>query len=247
MRRKEKFDMKRKILYAVLLLLAVLCVAYVISSWRMVGKHTDKIWLEQCNTMEKLQKMQTEYPNFQVDVLIREDSTLLVLQGEDSLPGQPIDPYFEFLAEHSQSHMWMTMKNLSEQNIGLFMDTLVKLFHLYKADKRQLVVETTEWNLMRIFTISDFYTVYPMEAPNPSDLARTQKDSVITRVSRIANSGCVKAIGIPSKWYGPLHNQFLDMDIEFVTRKSGTSQFGLMLSPVGRIMLDDSRMHIILL
>lgn len=239
--------MKRKISYSVLALLLFICAAYVVSAWRMVGKHNDKIWLAQCNSLERLQQVYSEYPNFQVNVFISQDSTLLVVQDEDSVTGKPIDPFFEFLAEHPQSHLWMDMKNLSGENLSLFMDVLVKLFHQYHADKRQLVVETSVWDLMRVFTVSDFYTVYPMKPPNPSELSRYQKDSIITRVSRIANSGCVRALDIPTKWYGPLHNQYQEIDIEFVTRKHGTSQFGLMLSPLGRIMLNDPRMHIILL
>ena len=230
-----------------LLLLTVVCAAYVISAWRMVGKHRDKIWLGQCNSVERLLQTQSVYPNFQVDVLICQDSTLAVMQGEDSVSAIPIDPFFDFLAEHPQSHLWMDMKNLSEQNLSLFMGTLEKLFHQHNIDKQQLVVETAAWQLMHVFTISGFYPVYPMEAPDPSELSRYQKDSIITRISRIANSGCVKALDIPSKWYGPLHNQYQEMDIEFVTRKPGTSPFGLMLSPLGRIMLNDPRMHIILL
>lgn len=239
--------MKRKIFCSLLGLLLLICAAYVVSSWRMVGKHQGKIWLAECYSLEEVQQMYSEYPNFQVNVFISQDSTLLVVQGEDSVSGKPIDPFFEFLAEHPQSHLWMDMRNLSDENLSLFMDVLVKLFHQYHADKRQLVVETSAWDLMRVFTVSKFYTAYPMKAPNPAELSRNQKDSIITRISRIADSGCVSALDIPSKWYGPLHNQYKEIDIGFVTRKQGTSQLGLMLSPIGRIMLKDPRMHIILL
>ena len=137
---KEGFCMKRKICYSVLLLLTAVCAAYVISAWRMVGKHRDKIWLGQCNSVERLLQTQSVYPNFQMDVLICQDSTLAVMQGEDSVSAIPIDPFFEFLAKHPQSHLWMDMKNLSGENLSLFKKSLLINHNLVRPNAKQKIL-----------------------------------------------------------------------------------------------------------
>lgn len=227
-----------------LLLLAV--VAYLGYAWGQVDKYPDKLWLHRCNSLEKLHEMESRYPNFEVDICLREDGVLDVTHDEDTTFGLKVDPYFGYLSQHPNSHMWMDVKNLDEDNLELFMHSLSALIGKYRVKKEQLIIESSQWQLMRAFTLGNFYTSYYVDAPKPLTLSHEQVDSVVTRLSRIARSGCVSALSFPGWWYGPLRNQFTDTEIEFLSWRHRDTQLEVLLNPVGRMMLKDPRMKVIL-
>lgn len=65
--------MKRKIFWAIVL------AAFAGISWQAlralgeIDKHPGKVWLHRCNSLEKLQEKHAEYPNFEVDLVYRND------------------------------------------------------------------------------------------------------------------------------------------------------------------------------
>lgn len=238
--------MKRRILLLLGALLLLSALGWATYAWISVGSRPDKVGLAACCSVDRLQAQPDRYSCFQLDVRICPDSTLRVLPPSDAATPLAIDPYFQYLSQHPQSHLWMDIKNLDDDNFDLFVQQIQHLLGTYLVDRGQLILQSRRWDLLGWFTRRDVYTSYDVDLPKPSLLTSHQMDSVVTRLSRVVESGCVSALSFPSCWYGALRQQFRTSDIEFLTWRPGTGEYLFMLDPLGHLMLRDPRLRYIL-
>ena len=234
---------KLRFLFVIVLFLLVI---YSLWAWFQVGSRPDKIGLHRCNSLEKLEEKGGGYDLIEVDVCIRENGQMDVTHDEDTTFGLDIVPYFAYLHQHPEKRMWMDIKNLDEENKESFFVCLDSLCRTYEIAHERLIVETPRWDFMRLLAIHDFCTSYYVDAPKPSELTRRQMDSVITRLDRVASSGCVRALSFPGWWYMALRGQYKDRDIAFLTWKHRSIQWEVFLCPEGKMMLADDRVKAIL-
>ena len=234
---------KLRFLFVIVLFLLVI---YSLWAWFQVGSRPDKIGLHRCNSLEKLEEKGGGYDLIEVDVCIRENGLMDVTHDEDTTFGLDIVPYFAYLHLHPEKRMWMVIKNLNEENKESFFVCLDSLCRTYEIAHERLIVETPKWDLMRLLTIHDFCTSYYVDAPKPSELTRRQMDSVITRLDRVASSGCVRALSFPGWWYMALRGQYKERDISFLIWKHRSIQWEVFLCPEGKMMLADDRVKAIL-
>lgn len=237
--------MRKKIIIfaAIWVLLVLVYMGYV---WSMVDQYPGKIWLHRCNSIEKLHEKVGRYPNFEVDVCLRPNGVMDVTHDVDTTFHLTITPYFKYLSSHPESHMWMDVKNLTEAYVPVFLDSLDKLLYAYSVDKSQLIIESPEWKLLFPFTRYGYYTSCYVTAPRPSQLTTEQRDSVISRLGIVARSGCVRALSFPAYWYNSLRMQFQDETIDYLTWKNHSTQYGMLLDPLGQVMMRDERVKVIL-
>ncbi len=235
----------KKLRYLFVFLL-FLMVAASLWAWFQVGTRPDKIGLHRCNSLEKLREVGGNYNLIEVDVCIRPDGTLDVTHDEDTTFGLNIAPYFAYLQERPECRMWMDVKNLDDSLQRPFFITLDSLRRTYDINPERLIVESGRWDLMRPLTLRDYGTSYYVDAPKPSELTRNQTDSVITRLDRVAASGCVRSLSFPGWWYMTLRGQFRNREISFLVWKHRTTQWELFLNPLNHLMLRDERVQTIL-
>ena len=223
-----------------------LLVIYSLWAWSRIGTRQDKIGLHRCNSLEKLEERGPDYALIEVDVCIRQDGVLDVTHDEDTTFGLGIPAYFAHLQKNPDSRIWLDVKNLCDSNKVAFTHMLDSLCLAYDVAHERLIVESPQWALLRSLTLDDYYTSYYVDAPKPSELTRRQTDSLITRLDRIAASGCARALSFPGWWYMTLRSQYKDRDIELLTWKHRSTQWEFFLDPVGHIMLADDRLKAIL-
>ncbi len=237
--------MNKKIFFGLLGFLSVVGLLYCIYAWTLVGSRPSRMWLHRCNSIAKLQDKKDSYRNIEVDVCLRPDGTLDVTRDMDTSYCLSVKHYFKFISQHRDRRICMDVRNLADDNCALFYHSLDSLMKHYEMRPEQVVIESPRWDLLRSFTLKGFYTSYRMTDPLPSELEAEQMDSVAGRLGRVIRSGCVCAVSMPEAWYMPLRGLYQDTAIEYMVRARG-GQFRLMLTPVGRRMLDDRRVRAIL-
>lgn len=237
--------MKRLKYLSVILLF--LLVAYSLISWFQVGSRPDKIGLHRCNSAEKLQEKGLNYALVEVDVCLRPDNTVDVTHDENASYGLDLLPYFAYLQAQPDRRLWIDVKNLNDSTQMPLLITLDSLCHTYDVRHNRIIVESRRWDLLRPFTLNDFHTSYYVDAPRPSALTRHQTDSVLTRMDRVVDSGCVLSLSFPGWWYNTLRNQFKQKEITFLVWRHRTTEWELFLDPAGRLMLADERVKTILI
>ena len=156
-----------------------------------------------------------------------------------------MDSCLSFLEGRPQARVWFHIGTLADEDFDAYVDTLGTRMARMQADRSQLVMEGTQLDVLNWFNKQHIYTVYTMDAACPSSLTQTQIDSVVVRMSRVAESGCARAICIPTCWYGIMRGLYRESGVEYVVRRPDTSLFWLRMSPRGQRMLRDSRVRII--
>lgn len=156
-----------------------------------------------------------------------------------------MDNALSFLEGRPQARVWFRIGTLGDENFDAYVDSLGTRMARLKADRSQVILEGRQLDVLDWFNKQRFYTVYTMEAACPSSLTETQIDSVVTRLSRVAESGCARAISIPECWYGIMRGLYRESGVEYVIRRPSTSRLQQRVSPRGQQMLRDSRVRII--
>ena len=109
---------KATLIITAVLACAILCYAAYV--WTLVDNYPYKIWLHRCNSIEKLHEKEHRYPNIEVDICLRAGGVMDVTHDLDTTFHLGIEPYMKYLGEHPERHMWMDVKNLSEDNLLAF-------------------------------------------------------------------------------------------------------------------------------
>ena len=68
--------LKRKAGLALFVVVIVL-IAYNISVLRDLNDFTEKVWLHRTNSLEKMEEKENRFPNFEVDLVFRNGSTVI--------------------------------------------------------------------------------------------------------------------------------------------------------------------------
>ncbi|MDD6125946.1 MAG: hypothetical protein PUB56_06875, partial [Paraprevotella sp.] len=124
--------MKKRI-SIIAVVLAFLALCYVCYVGGQIDQSPHKIWLHRCNSIEKLQEKEARYPNVEVDICLRPGGVMDVTHDMDTTFHLSFTPYLEYLAKHPERHIWMDIKNLSEENVREFKRSLDSLVYTYKV------------------------------------------------------------------------------------------------------------------
>ncbi len=224
--------------------MAIILVMWCTCAIQEIGDYPDKIWLHRCNSMEKLLEHQNEYRNFEVDIIFRRDSVFDVTHDADTTFHLSIEPYFSYI-QYYGGNLWMDIKNLSLDNVSAMKNCLDSLLSLYGIGKERLIVESRCWQALEQFTKAGYYTSLYIEWENPSQLDDEKIDSYMVKLRKAVDHKIVKALSFPGWWYSTIKEK-LNRSIDLLTWKHRTTQFQLLLSPIGHKMLDDPDLKVIL-
>ncbi len=221
---------------------AVLCIAV---AWFGTGRyvlssHADKVWQRQCDT---LRSASSGAGCHCVEVYVKDDGRLMVMRSADSTDVVPIDSYFRYLRDYPQGKLWMRLHNLTDGNMNAFTDSLGRLGGRHGLRESQFILESSNWVTLGMLAKFRFCVAVPLVADDPSCLTERQKDSVITRLDRIVESGRITAIDLPRSWYGILRRQYRHRDIRFFVRIPDTAPRSIAVSPQMLFMLCDRQVR----
>lgn len=198
----------------------------------------EKVWLHRCNSLEKLHEKGDKYHGFEVDICLRPDGRLDVTHNIEQSFGLSVDTFFAYLEQRPEKRMWMDVKNLSEENQRAFVTTMDSLSQHHQIAPERIVVESREWQLLRPLTQRGYLTSYYVNLE--------KNDSAIALLQRVADSGAVRALSFPRRWYRTIKSDLNRQDIVLLTWCSSQSFRQLRWRPLGHRMLRDRKLKVIL-
>ena len=142
--------MKRRLGAVFLLVLCLPLLLIPLCNDKVVDHYIDKIWLHRTNTIEKLHEFESEYKNFECDVLfVPELSDFRT--GHDTPSPESLGLYLDFLGKNPERELWVDLKNLTEANCRQAESLLTAMLARSGASKEQLIVESRDWKALRHF------------------------------------------------------------------------------------------------
>lgn len=211
---------------------------------RDIGHYKDKIWLHRCNSMEKLYEKQALYPNIEVDIVIRNNQIFDVTHDLDTSFNLKLASYLAYIQEKG-GKLWLDIKNLTSDNKLTALARLNKLMEHFEIGKKRLIIESSNWNALTVFTRNGFYTSYYVPFDEPNEMDDEEIDSCINELQKIADRHVVCALSFPGDWYNTIKEE-LNRPIDLLTWEHRESQLEVLLSPTGRKMLNDPQLKVIL-
>ncbi len=230
--------MNKKLLLFLCLTLAAGCAGVFALMPAKNQRYAEKVWLHRCNSTEKLQEKGEKYSGFEVDICLRPDGRLDVTHNVEQSFGLKVDTFFAYLEQRPEKRMWLDVKNLSEENQRAFVTTMDSLSRHHQIAPERIVVESWEWQLLRPLTQRGYLTSYYVSLEG--------NDSAIALLQRVADSGAVRALSFPRKWYRKMKSDLNRQDIILLTWCSSQTFRQLRWRPLGHRMLRDRQLKVIL-
>lgn len=216
----------------------------ILIGFRDVGDFPQKIWLHRCNSIEKLQEKHKRYPNIEVDVVFREDQKFDVTHDIDTSFGLNLASYFSFF-EKERGKMWLDIKNLNQDNVDSMLTAMNGLTEQYRICKERLIIESSCWEALNTLTRDGYYTSFYIPYDDPSGLDNEEQEDFMEELQEIADKQAVSALSFPGEWYVTLKEK-LDRPIDLLTWQHRSTQLELLLSTLGKKMLFDPQLKVIL-
>lgn len=231
--------------FTILGILFFIFLAYAGYAWTLADTYASRFWLHRCNSLEKLQEQSGSFTNFETDVCIRHDGAIDVTHDVDTSFGLSIEPFLQYLGINHNSHMWVDVKNLNENNQAFFITQLDSIRNCCGVSKEQLIIESTEWHLLNPLTTQGYYT--SCSIPSSTDrLTEEETDSILNLIDDAVHSGEVRAISFHSSWYDKVRDRYDTDSIDFLTWQHESNRFTFMLRPLGITIAKDHRIKAIL-
>lgn len=234
---------KKKILSYIIVLLQFFVVIWIVTAIFRVGDYKDKLWAHRVNSLEKRMEFQNSFPNFEVDITIRIDSSdgdaiLDVTHDEDTTFGLTFDEYIPIIGDGDK--VWLDIKNLTVANNKKVLEKLDSFVLDFGLEKDQLIIETRDYKALELLAKNNYYTSYYVDF-------KQIDEETIKHLEDVAQTGYVRALSFPSTQYSEIRSQVDNNDIDFLTWAHRETQIEFMLNPFNGKMLDDNRLKVILI
>lgn len=194
--------------------------------------------------MEKLYEKHMIYPNIEVDLVFRESRKFDVTHDADTTFYLGLASYFSYMRK-KEGKMWLDIKNLTPENRIMALSSLDRLVESFQIEKDRLIIEGQSWKALEVFTQSGYYTSFYVPYDDPDDLSKKELKCFIKGLQEIADKKVVSALSFPGCWYTEI-KESLNRSIDLLTWEHRSSQLQLLLSSIGREMLFDPQLKVIL-
>lgn len=194
--------------------------------------------------MEKLYEKHMIYPNIEVDLVFRESRKFDVTHDADTTFYLGLASYFSYMRK-KKGKMWLDIKNSTPENRIMALSSLDRLVESFQIEKDRLIIEGQSWKALEVFTQSGYYTSFYVPYDDPDDLSKKELKCFIKGLQEIADKKVVSALSFPGCWYTEI-KESLNRSIDLLTWEHRSSQLQLLLSSIGREMLFDPQLKVIL-
>ncbi len=234
---------RKKIFSYAIALFVLMVLIWIGTTVCRIGDYKEKLWAHRVNSLEKREEFKGCYPNFEVDITIREDSLnekviLDVTHDTDISFGLTFDEYIPNLGRSEK--VWLDIKNLSIDNNKKVLEKLEYFVSDFGLEKDQFIIETRDYKALELLTKNNYYTSYYVDFKDIGE-------ETIKHLEDVAQTGCVRALSFPSTQYSKIRNQVSNENIDFLTWAHRETQIEFLLNPFNRKMLVDNRLKVILI
>ncbi len=240
---KTKTKTKAKVLCCAGALFGLVALIWIGTAISRNGDYKDKLWAHRVNSLEKRAEFKDAYPNFEVDIIIREDSlngNIILDVTHDSIKtfGLAFDEYIPGLGKDEK--VWMDVKNISLKNNQRLLTKLDSFVTTLGLSKDQFIIETRDYKALELLTKNGYYTSYYVDF-------KEIDSEVVKHLDEVAETGCVRALSFPSTQYSDIRNGVTNKNIDFLTWAHRDTQIEFLLNPSYGKFLDDDRLKVVLI
>ena len=207
----------------------------------------DKLWLHRVNSVEKQKELADKYQGIEFDIVfIKEFNRFENSHDRENLEKYDLEKQFsEYAVAKRKQKIWLDFKNLDKENMQKALSTLDHLVAHYDINKKNIIIESGNWENLKIFKedgfMTSYYFTYVKDDKGQNDIQATR-----LKCNNIFKSGGVDAISFHGKEYNFVKNLNLPNNVVFLSWLDGKRWFEVWLRRKYKSMLEDERVKAIL-
>ncbi|ECH3696296.1 sulfatase-like hydrolase/transferase [Campylobacter coli] len=207
------------------------------NTWIYPFKSPGKIWLHRTNDLKKFDDFKEKYQGFEVDVHYFSEKSCFDVGHDGKKESIALDLkdilklaiIRDKKTKPLQTKFWIDFKNLNKNNAQESLQTLLHICKEVGFDIKNLIIESSNYNLLGIFKNHGFYTSYYLFDIASENLAE-KSELIKKQIQKAINTNNFDAISFPYREY--LYN-FLkeskfaidNKDIDMLTWNEGKDLF----------------------
>ncbi|OOX95182.1 hypothetical protein BOO83_01195 [Campylobacter coli] len=178
------------------------------NTWKYSFKSPSKIWLHRTNDLKKFDDFKEKYQGFEVDVHYFSEKSCFDV-GHDGEKESIVLDLKDILklaiirdkkTKPSQTKFWIDFKNLNKNNAQESLQTLLHICREVGFDIKNLIIESSNYNLLGIFKNHGFYTSYYLFDVASENLAE-KSELIKKQIQKAINTNNFDAISFPYREY----------------------------------------------
>lgn len=177
---------------------------------------TPKFWAHRCNDTRKMEEMMTKYKGVELDIIFyptKDGGSFEVSHDPQPALEHPLDSFFALLASSQGTNCWLDLKNLNKRTAKPALRELERLVTKYQIDKKQLILESSNYAFLGAFRRQGYYTSYycPVNDKRYLD-TNAHKKEFMRLVNNAVKSGNVDAVSFPISYYSLIKGANVGVD-----------------------------------
>lgn len=208
----------------------------------------NRFWLHKTNSPEKQQEFHDKYKGIEFDIIYYPDK----MGFENSHDKENYEKYNleNNLAAYKkigkQRGIWFDFKNLTHENVNASKDALENLLQKYQIDKNLVIIESGNWQDLRIYKEAGFKTSYYFPYYDFSKLTRDEIEKAKDLTLEATSSGNVDYLSFDAKYYNFINNVKLPENIKLLTWIDTEPWYAVIIKKEYKKILQDKRVKVVL-
>ena len=220
--------MRKKFLAVLMAALSIGMLAFVLSD--RLPAPNEKFWAHRCDSVEKLRLMSKKYAGLELDATFygREarGRKFDVSHDGKTQVDYPLENFMPTISE-CDNVIWFDFKNLTHDNAAAALEELDGLLEQYGIDRNRFIVESHNYEDLKIFRERGYYTAYEVpvhESAYGEEIVRDKNflfsnqgmvEYFCRLVREAVSSGNVDAVSFPLTYYRLV--KYADVPVEMLT------------------------------
>ncbi len=205
---------------------------------------SEKFWLHRSNSLEKIEELSDKYNGIELDIIFySKENNFDVSHDSNERIDYPLNSFFEFLS-NTEDKIWLDFKNLNINNAIESLNLLDHLLNRNNIDKSRIVIESHDYKALKYFKDNGYYTSFYCPVDDKYLTTENGKNSFISIVSKVADSGNVNAVSFPIAYYPLIKSTNIKTDL--LTWKENKKWYAFYLDPNFKKVLIDPQVKVIL-
>jgi len=217
-------------------------------SEEFLKKYPSKFGLHRVNSPQKLEQLGDRYEGLEMDIIYHEDmGDFENSHDQKSLENYPLSKTLQMYQEQGKKqYLWFDFKNLTNKNKIVAEKKLAELVEKYGIEKKQVWIESRNYEPLEHFTRQGWKTVYYF----PNYYLENKSSKEIRRIKetteKISFSGKISAISFSIEYYTFIRTLNLSKSISLLTWDRSHGYFEFMKESKNQAILDDPAIKVIL-